>query len=202
MPAADGIDRPAGRRSAGGGRADGQSRLGANGNGRQCPAPASPPDFGARPDAVSCAAGRAGNVDVPVRARHVPAADFVDSGFVIKWVKVRARMKRQMRQRGMTLIELAVSLLVLGVAMAALVQLVSLAARQRRATTQRRVALQEVANQSERIALLPWSETEPDKLTAWQASAELADVLPAAKCSIAVSEESDSSARRIRLEVG
>src|SRR5262245_44270659 len=111
-------------------------------------------------------------------------------------------MNRRSRQRGMTLVELAVSLVVLGVAMAALVQLVSLAARQRRATTQRRIALQEVANQAERIALLPWKETSPDKLTAWQPSAELAEVLPGAQCSIAVSEESNASARRIRLQVG
>src|SRR5262245_37580870 len=111
-------------------------------------------------------------------------------------------MNSRSKQRGMTLVELSVSLVVLGVAMAALVQLVGLAASQRRAMAQRRIALQEVANQAERIALLAWSETAPDKLTSWQPSAELSEVLPAAQCTIAVSQEpATPSARRIRLEV-
>jgi prepilin-type N-terminal cleavage/methylation domain-containing protein len=110
-------------------------------------------------------------------------------------------MNSRSRQRGMTVVELTVSLVVLGVAMAAVVQLVALAASQRRAMAQRRIALQEIANQAERIALLPWSETAPDKLTGWQPSAELSEVLPAAQCSIAVSEEPAAPARKIRLEV-
>jgi Tfp pilus assembly protein PilV len=104
--------------------------------------------------------------------------------------------------RGMTLVEIGVSLVVLGAALAALLQLVALAGQQRRSLAQRRLALQEVSNQAERIALLPWAETAPAHLTAWQPSADLTAVLPAAKCSIAASDEPGSPAsRRILLEV-
>jgi prepilin-type N-terminal cleavage/methylation domain-containing protein len=111
-------------------------------------------------------------------------------------------MNQNRSKRGMTLVEVTVSLMVLGVALMALLQLVSLAGRQRRALAVRRVALQEVANQAERIALLPWSETAPDMLTSWQPSAELAEVLPGAQCAVSVTaEEGAPQARRIRLEV-
>lgn len=112
-------------------------------------------------------------------------------------------MKSRWRYRGMTVLEVTISLFVLGVAMAALLQIVALAGRQRRGAEQRRMATQEVANQAERIALLPWDDTAAGKLTAWQPSAELQQVLPAAECRIAVSDESGSPpARRIRLEIG
>jgi prepilin-type N-terminal cleavage/methylation domain-containing protein len=105
-------------------------------------------------------------------------------------------------RRGMTLIELTISLVILGAAMAALVQLVALAARQRRSMAIERACVQEVANQAERIALLPWDDTAAGKLTAWQPSEDLAAILPAAQCTIAVSDEPGApQARRIRLEI-
>ena len=105
-------------------------------------------------------------------------------------------------RRGMTLIELTISLVILGAAMAALVQLVALAARQRRNMAVERTCVQEVANQAERIALLPWEDTAADKLTTWQPSEDLAAVLPAAQCSSTVTDEATAPpARRIRLEV-
>ncbi len=111
-------------------------------------------------------------------------------------------MQRAKSRRGFTLIELAVSLVVLGAALAALVQLVALAARQRRNLAIERACVQEVANQAERIALLPWDETAADKLTTWQPSPDLAAVVPVARCSIAVTDEPQTPpARRIRLEV-
>src|SRR5438105_872973 len=56
-------------------------------------------------------------------------------------------------RRGMTIAEVAVALVLLGVAMAALIQFVGLSARQRHENERRRIALQEVANQAERLAL-------------------------------------------------
>jgi hypothetical protein len=95
------------------------------------------------------------------------------------------------------------SLIVLGAAMAALLQLMALAAQQRRGMNERRLALLEVANQAERIALLSWDETAPEKLTGWQPSDDLRVVLPAAQCRLAVTEEPGTPrGRRIRLEVG
>jgi prepilin-type N-terminal cleavage/methylation domain-containing protein len=106
------------------------------------------------------------------------------------------------RRRGMTLIEMTVALVILGVAMVALLQLVAASARQRRTAEQRRIALQEVANQAERLALASWDEIAPGELTTWQPSAELTAVTPQALCRAEVSEdEGPPPARRIRLEV-
>jgi len=112
-------------------------------------------------------------------------------------------MKRRSSRRGMTLVEVLASLVILGAAMAALLQLVALAAQQRRGMNERRLALQEAANQAERIALLPWDQTSPEKLTGWQPSEDLLAAIPTAQCSVAVTEEPGAPrGRRIRLEVG
>ena len=108
----------------------------------------------------------------------------------------------KLRRRGVTLFELMVALFILTTAMAAIVQLVAVTASQRRTIEQRRVALQEVANQAERIALLPWEETARDKLTTWRPSADLTSALPQAACTAEVSDEPGMPrARRIRLLV-
>jgi hypothetical protein len=100
----------------------------------------------------------------------------------------------------MTVLELTVSLFLLTTAILAIVQLLSATAGQRRTLEKRRMAHQAVANQAERIARMPWEQTAPDKLTEWEAPAELLAVLPGAKCTAQVSEESGTpKARRIRL---
>ena len=87
--------------------------------------------------------------------------------------------------------------------MVALVEFVGLAKNQRRASHQRLSALVEVGNQAERIALLNWSATAPDKLTTWQPSPLMAAELPAADCRIhVVDEEQSPAARRIELSIG
>jgi hypothetical protein len=103
---------------------------------------------------------------------------------------------------GVTLFELMVALFILTTAMAAIVQLTAVTAGQRRTIEQRRIALQEVANRAERIALLPWEKTAPEKLTTWQSSADLTAALPQATCTAEVSDEPGMPrARRIRLLV-
>jgi Tfp pilus assembly protein PilV len=105
-------------------------------------------------------------------------------------------------RRGTTLIEVTVALLVLSAAMLALVQMLSLATQQRRLTEVRRIALEEVANQAERVAALPWDRVTADKLTNWEPSAALLTAIPHAKCQIAVSDEAGlPAARRVHLEI-
>jgi hypothetical protein len=93
--------------------------------------------------------------------------------------------------------------LILSLAMLALMQLLASAASQRRQTMARTAALQELANQAERIAALNWNETAPEKLTGWTPSAELTAAIPAAICRIQVTDEAAEglAARRIRLEI-
>lgn len=106
------------------------------------------------------------------------------------------------RRRGLSLFELTVALFVLTTAMTAIVQLLGVAATQRRTIEQRRAALAEVANQAERIALLPWDEVAPDKLLSWDLADDSRKVLPRGVATVEVQEESEPlSARRIRLLV-
>src|SRR5262245_6373187 len=108
--------------------------------------------------------------------------------------------KHQRRRRGVTLFELTIALFILSTAMAAIVQLTAVTAGQRRTIEHRRIALQEVANQAERIFLLPWDETSAEKLTTWQPSADLVAALPQATCTVEVLDETGGpQARRIRL---
>ena len=81
----------------------------------------------------------------------------------------------------MTLFELTVALFILTTAMMAIVQLMAATASQRRSVDQRRVALQEVANQAERIALFSWDQITSEKLTTWEPSADLQKALPQAQ---------------------
>jgi len=105
-------------------------------------------------------------------------------------------------RRGLTLLEVGVALVVLAGAMLALAQLVGLTVRQRRITDQRLIALQEVANEAERLAVMPWDELASDQLTTWKPSAELTAVLPAADCRVKVTpEEGPPASRRIALRI-
>lgn len=109
---------------------------------------------------------------------------------------------RGLNRRAMTLVEVGVALVVATSATIAVVELVSVAAQQQRIGRQREVAQMEVANQAERIALMAWEETAPDKLTSWQASELLLAEIPSASCSIKISDSRQPVAsRRIDLSV-
>jgi Tfp pilus assembly protein PilV len=103
---------------------------------------------------------------------------------------------------GMTLLETTVALFIVSAVLLAILQLVSVTANQRRTLEERRIALQEVANQAERLAMLPWEQTAPDELKEWQPTDDLLAVSPKAKCSITVSPEAGRPlARKIRLSI-
>jgi hypothetical protein len=102
----------------------------------------------------------------------------------------------------MTVFELLVALFVMTTALVALVQLLAVTAGQRRLLEQRRIALQEVANQAERMASVPWDEITAEKLASWEPSANLQAALPQAKCTAEIlDEDGPPAARRIRLSV-
>src|SRR3954454_24912121 len=104
-------------------------------------------------------------------------------------MKAELRHLKRNARRGMTLFELTVALFILTTVMLAIVQLMAATASQRRSVDQRRVALQEVANQAERVALLSWDEITSQKLTTWEPSADLKLALPLAECKVDVQEE-------------
>lgn len=132
---------------------------------------------------------------------QMPDASFSE-GTRARRLVFEKRIAVQNRRSAMTLLEAAVALVILGAAMAILVQLVSLANRQRRASHERMIALAEIANQAERISLLPWVETAPDKLTTWEASPDLTAAIPQASCSAVVTDGRGPPVnRRIQLRV-
>jgi Tfp pilus assembly protein PilE len=114
----------------------------------------------------------------------------------------RRSIQRRRVRSGMTLLEVGIALVVVTSAVVAVVELVSAAAQQRRASRERQVGLLEIANQAERIALLSWDEAAPDKLTTWSPSAILTDAIPTADCRIRVVDEDQTlPARRIELRL-
>ena len=107
-----------------------------------------------------------------------------------------------LRRRGVTLFELMVVLVVMTTAMMAIVQLLAMVATQRRMIDQRRAALTEVANQAERIALMPWNAVQSKESEGWEFSAESRTTLPQGTATMEVREETEpANARRIRLLV-
>jgi hypothetical protein len=94
------------------------------------------------------------------------------------------------------------ALLILSFAVGGLLQILAIAASQRRTTEVRRLALQEVANQAEHIALLPWGELTDDQLAGRKPSDELLAAAPTATLKVTqVEEAGPPAARRIRLAV-
>jgi Tfp pilus assembly protein PilV len=105
-------------------------------------------------------------------------------------------------RRGLSVLEATMSLLILSFAIGGLLEILSVAAGQRRATEVRRLALQEVANHAEQIALLPWTELTADKLAALQPSAELLAAAPSGQLAVTVADDAGPpAARQIRLTV-
>jgi len=105
-------------------------------------------------------------------------------------------------RRGLTLFELIVALFVMTTAMMILVQLLAVVAGQRRQLDQRRAAATEVANQAERLALLPWNDFVSTETSTWDLSEQFRQALPQATAKIEVQEEAEPvAARRIRLMV-
>ncbi len=111
-------------------------------------------------------------------------------------------MKQRHKRRGMTLLEAGVALLVMTAAIMAVVELVSATTKERRHRRQRQIALLELANEAERISLLPWDETAPDRLTTWSPSPMLQTAIAKPTCQFRVTEESQPpQSRQIVLSV-
>src|SRR5688572_10452247 len=102
----------------------------------------------------------------------------------------------------MTLLEAGVALLVMTAAILAVMELFNAAAHERRARQQRQVALLELSNQAERVALLDWNDAAPERLTSWQPSDMLLAVIRQPECSLRVVDDQEHpGTRRIELAI-
>lgn len=105
-------------------------------------------------------------------------------------------------RHGVSVIEVSMALLILSFAVGGLLQILAVAASQRRTSEVRRLALQEVANQAEHIVLLPWGELTGDKLAERKPSDELLAAAPTSTLKVTqVEEAGPPTAKRIHLAV-
>jgi hypothetical protein len=123
----------------------------------------------------------------------------------------RRVLRRTYVRNGLSVLEVTMSLLLLGVAVSALAQLITAAAAQRRTIDARQLALTEVANQAEHVARWTAAETTAEKLATLAPSSELLAAVPTARLSAKllgktqVDEETSPTAPdtslRVRIEV-
>jgi Tfp pilus assembly protein PilV len=123
----------------------------------------------------------------------------------------RRASRRKCVRNGLSVLEVTMSLLLLGVAVSGLAQLITAAAAQQRTIDARQLVLAEVANQAERVALWTAAETTADKLTTLAPSPELLAAVPTARLTakllrtVAADEETSPGdpdrALRVRIEV-
>jgi Tfp pilus assembly protein PilV len=105
-------------------------------------------------------------------------------------------------RRGSTVTEALVALMIVTAAVGGLGHLMSASAQQRRAGEARRLALQELANQAERVAALSWDETAPETFKTWTPSPTLAAGALAPQCHVEVADEAGPPvSRRVVLSV-
>jgi len=103
---------------------------------------------------------------------------------------------------GISVLEVSMALLILSFAVGGLLQILTVAASQRRTTEVRRLALEEIANQAEQIALIPWGELTEASLGALKPSEQLLAAAPSARLSVTqVADAGPPVAKRIHLEV-
>lgn len=112
------------------------------------------------------------------------------------------RISSPATRRGLSILEVTMALLILSFAVAGLLQILTVAASQRRATEIRRLALEEIANQAEQIALVPWEELTAEKLATRQASADLLAAAPSAELTVTAGEDAGPpNAKRVHIAV-
>jgi len=114
--------------------------------------------------------------------------------------RLRGGRSSRVRSAGFLIMDAVVSLVVIGMAAAAVVQTLSAAAESRRETERRQAALVEADNMLERLMAAAWSDLVPDKVAAWPLSGEAQRALPAGRLAIQVEPTADEPAGR-RLAV-
>jgi prepilin-type N-terminal cleavage/methylation domain-containing protein len=106
-----------------------------------------------------------------------------------------------MRRRGMTLLELVVAAALLGTVMVVCLQMLAATTHQRKVADQRQLALLEVENAMERLAVRPWNDLTPQTPAA-QLSPAVRGRLPGADLKVEVTASAaESLAKRIAVSL-
>lgn len=112
-----------------------------------------------------------------------------------------AGQHRDSSRRGFSVVELMVATSLLATAFALLAPTLSWVRHQRRLADDRQLALLELSNVAERLALVPYDELTVERLTEANLSPEGAAALPTAKFTASLAEEDDPPAKRITLNL-
>lgn len=114
----------------------------------------------------------------------------------------KRRLKAMIERRGMMLLEVAVSVLLVGVLLALSVQVLGWTARERRSADRRAAALVEAGNQLDELSALPWNDITPDRLKTAQLSPEAIALLPEAKLEVTLTRpDDDATAKQITVSI-
>jgi hypothetical protein len=120
------------------------------------------------------------------------------------WTGIAAGSAPRAIRRGSLLPELAMATVMLTIAMALTVQVLSYAGQQRRAADQRQRAIVEAANAMERITAEPFEAVTAERARRLAVSPESAGSLPGAELAVEVAEESPGpgrSAKRVAVRL-
>lgn len=105
------------------------------------------------------------------------------------------------RRRAFTMVEVAVTVLMLAVAMTTILHVLTWVAMERRAIERREWALEEAANLMERIAARPWKDVNAGAVKPLTLSEHLRGSLPDAELSIAVDEKAGPQLKRVAIRI-
>ena len=119
-------------------------------------------------------------------------------------VRPGAPAQRAVRCRpGVTLLEVVVSALLLGVIVVAAMQLFKTVGLQRRAIERRHVAIREAGNVLERIAAVPWARLTPQSVGEIRLSEAARQALPGAELAVDVTEPGqEPGLKRVAVRIG
>ena len=113
----------------------------------------------------------------------------------------RTRPRAGRRRGGFTLVEVAVTAFLLAVALTLVVQTVSAVAAQRRSVERRQWAVEEVANQMERLAATPWDRLTPEHARGVSLSETARRLLPHAELAVALDDDTDGDVRKVGIRL-
>jgi Tfp pilus assembly protein PilV len=102
-------------------------------------------------------------------------------------------------RRAFTMVEVTVTALMLAIAMTLTLKLLGWVIAERRALDRRTVAIQEVANQMERVSAIPWNDLDSNAVAKSTLSPSARDSLPGAELALDVDAKSSADAKRITI---
>lgn len=115
---------------------------------------------------------------------------------------IMGRANRFERRRAFTMVEVAITALLLVIAMTVTLQVLGWVAAERRALDRRQCAIRESANIMEQLAVRPWKELEAEPLKQVKLSETARQTLPGAELSLAAADQPEwGGTKRLSLRL-